>query len=170
LLRLLPELAFRLAIGAGATYGAWRYLGEFWPVVVPIWGVLLAKPIIELVPALLRALREDVFAEWQGRYYAFDGHHIRVLDIEGKPWIVDADLVRSLGQRMSPPLRERLRKTLDATEYDRLPATRLWGFSERGALKFLAQRQDPQALKLKLWLEREVYFVWHKRAERAATR
>ena len=169
MLRFLADLALRLAICAGATYGAWRYLGEFWPVVVPIWGVLLAKPIIEIVPAYVRALREEVFAEWQGRYYAFDGHHVRVLDVDGEPWIVDTDLVRSLGQRFSPRLRERLRKTLDAAEYDRLPDTRLWGFSERGALKYLERRQDPQAMKLKLWLEREVYLVWHKRAEREAT-
>jgi len=166
---LLLHLSLRIAIGAAATYAAMGLLGASWPVVAVIWGALLARPVIEFVPALVRSARDAALREWEGRYYAFESAQVRVIEVGGEPWIVDADAFRALGVRTTRRTRAVLTATFDPMEYARIPGTRQWGFSARGVLRYLEKREDRQATKFRLWLEREVFFPWRRRRERAAS-
>ena len=165
----LPNLLLRIAVGAAATYAALRLLGAAWPAVAVIWGALLARPVIEFFPGLVRSARHAALREWEGRYYAFESAQVRVLDVDGEPWIVDADAFRALGVPTTRRTRAVLAATLGAAEYGPIPGTRHRGFSERGVLRYLEKREDRQATKFGLWLEREVFLPWRRRRDRAAS-
>lgn len=164
---LLLNLLLRVAIGAAATYAAMRLLGASWPVVAVIWGALLARPVIEFFPALVRSARHAALREWEGRYYAFESAQVRVIEVDGAPWIVDADAFRALGVRTTRRTRAVLAATFGPADYAPIPGTPHRGFSERGVLRYLERREDRQATKFRLWLEREVFGPWRQRRERA---
>jgi prophage antirepressor-like protein len=117
----------------------------------------------------VRTLHHGALQEWQGGYYAFDGRQVRVVDVGRTPWVVDVDAFVSLGIERVARTRELLKRTFDVIEYAPIPGTQVWGFSEAGLRKYLANRQDVRARKFRLWAEREVYFPWYRRDERPAT-
>lgn len=158
-------LAGRLAIGLAASWFLLYTQGAIGLVfAAPIWGLLLARPIIEGVPTLIGGLRRSAYTNWEGEVHTFETHSLRVRDVGGYVWIVDGDLLAVLGEKPSDTRRRRA----DGAFHAPIPDTRLWGWSEAGVIKLLTGSRHPDAHKLRLFLERQVFLPARKRRERAA--
>jgi hypothetical protein len=79
---------------------------------------------------------------------------------------VDVDLLSVLGEEPS----EQSRRRADPARYAQLPDNGLWGYSEDGAIALLAASRHVDAHKLRLYLERQVFFPARKKREEAAIR
>jgi len=161
---MLIGLITRVVIGSAITWALYSMQGLLGLVfAAPAWGVLLAKPILDLVPELVGGLRSSAFPDWKGDVYTFDTHQLRVCSVGGYPWIVDGDLLAALGDKPGQTQRRRA----DAAYHAQIPETNLWGISESGAIKLLKAHRHPDAHRLRLFLERQVFLPARKRRERA---
>jgi hypothetical protein len=159
---LFIELAVRAAICVAVTWFLWQGSGAIGLVLAAlIWGLLMAKPILELVPMLVREMKRSAWSEWDGDVIVFETYRLRVRSVAGYPWIVDDDLLAVLGKQGSDAERRRS----DPANRAHLPGTKLWGYSEGGALKYLSSSRHPDAHKLRLLLERQVFLPARKRRE-----
>jgi hypothetical protein len=157
-------LTLRVLIGLEITWLLYYMQGAFGLVfAAPVRGALLAKPILEVISTFTRGLRASAFADWAGEVITFETHRLRIALVGGYPWIVDRDLLAVLGEKPSDALRRRY----DAALCAQIPDTKLWGFSEAGATKLLTASRHPDAHKLRLLLERQVFLPARKRRERA---
>ena len=96
-------------------------------------------------------------------YYQFANVQIRLMEVGRELWVVDADLLRVIGEK--PTLM--LESLYDVHEYDRIPDTKLHGFSPEGAEKVLLNSTHLEARRMLMWLQREVY-KQHKRKQEVA--
>jgi hypothetical protein len=161
---LLLTIALRLAACFAVSYLAYREVGPTTMMLtLPLWGAALARPIIEGVPALLRWAGHLHLQAWEGRYYEFDGRQVRVVTIRDTLWFAEPDVVAILG--WAP---ETLRRKLGRNEYGPLGEGRLMGFPEQALGRLLDGDASPQALRFRLWMEREVIFPHRERLRRGA--
>lgn len=123
------------------------------------WGAAgakyFARDIIEIIPAISRAGRRSAHEKWHGRYYTFHGAQIRLCLVEGKVWIVEAD-VRAI---LSPAANEREQRLM-GPEYALIDGTGLMGYSATGLLRLIdvrLMRRGGKAdmKKFRHWLEAE---------------
>jgi hypothetical protein len=156
------ELAIRIALGSLVTWLFYASSGAGGLVfAAPVWGLLLAKPILELIPMLARGTKRLAWSE-DGEVIAFGSHRLRVRYVAGYPWIVDEDLLAVLGKEGSDTVRRRA----DPANCAQLPDSSLWAYSEAGAVKYLSSSRHPDANKLRLLLERQVFLPARKKRER----
>ena len=161
----LIELAVRVAIGSAVTWFLFKGSGLLGLVfAAPLWGVLMAKPILELLPMLVSGAKRSAWGDRDGEVITFESHRLRIRLVADYPWIVDQDLLAVLGEAPS----ETARRRADPANCARLPDSKLWGYSESGAVKYLSASRHPDANKLRLLLERQVFFPARKRRERGA--
>jgi len=159
---LLIELTVRASIGFLATWLLYKGSGAIGLVfAAAVWGLLMAKPIVELVPMLVRGMRRSAWSEWHGDVIVFEHHRLRVHSVAGHPWIVDEDLLAVLGKEASDTMRRRA----DPAHCAQLPDSKLWGYSEAGALKYLSSSRHKDAQKLRLLLKRQVFLPARKKRE-----
>jgi hypothetical protein len=146
--------AIRLALAAAILWAVFHYIGLI-PMVIatPIAGALLAKPLLEAGGNWFHWARKQPYAEWHGRYYEFAGTQIRMFEVGKELWVLDADLLRVIGEEPSLMLES----IYDVHQYDDIPDTRLKAFSPEGAEKVLAASTHHEAKRMLLWLQREVY-------------
>jgi hypothetical protein len=119
-----------------------------------IWVPALVRPLVELSIVAYDGMRALVWAGESGRYYAFGGQQIRVIDVNGEPWIVEADVfllidpatVRHINWRKLPP-----------EHYGQIPDTSFKGFSEAGIARLLGEKNDPESRRVRQWLNRDVF-------------
>jgi hypothetical protein len=160
---MLIELAARIGLGSIVTWFLYHRSGAAGLVfAAPLWGVLLAKPILQLVPALVRGAKRSA---WGGRdtdVVAFGAHRLRVRYVAGYPWVVDQDLLAVLGEASSDAVRRRA----DPANCAQLPDSALWALSERGVVSILSSSRHPDANKLRLLLERQVFLPARSKRER----
>jgi hypothetical protein len=157
---MLIEFAVRAAIASLLTWFLYEGSGAIGLVLAATaWGVLMAKPIVELVSMLVSEAKRSAWGEWDGDVVAFENYRLRVQSVAGFPWIVDEDLLAVLGQTASDTTRRRANPANCA----QLPETKLWGYSETGALKCLYASRHPDAHKLRLLLERQVFLPARKK-------
>ena len=166
---LMKSLLIRIALCAGATAACYFILisifGSFgqssektalWAMALAassvIWGVALARPLVEMASAAYNGLRWLVWRKEQGRWYEYDGRRLRVFTLEGAPWIAVRDIAaamawENLEQRCGRMPPEQCRVVEDEN---------LLCLSESGIQALFAKRTEPQALRFGLWLERNV--------------
>jgi hypothetical protein len=150
----LLNIILRLAACFTVSYLAYRQIGPTTMMLtLPLWGAALARPVIEGVPALLRWAGHLHLQAWEGRYYEFDGQQVRVVTIGETLWFAEPDVVAILG---GTP--EALRSKVGRNEYGPLGEGRLMGFPEQALSRLLNGDARPQALRFRLWMEREVIF------------
>ena len=124
---------------------------------------MLSKPIIGWSGEIADFFTRQPFTKWQGIYYEFAHVQIRMMEVGRELWVVDADLLRVIGEK--PTLM--LESLYDVHEYDAIPNTKFHGFSPEGAEKVLLKSTHFESKRMLLWLQREVY-KQHKRKQEVA--
>lgn len=161
---VLATLALRSGLCALVSWLAWRTAGATGFVTsLALWGLALARPLIDLAGELHRTMREAVWGGLEGRHHSFRGVPVQVLeDDDGRCWIRVADVRRIVGftagdgaLALSYPQGWRL--------FGRPPQPHL---STEALLAHLGKEAAPVALKFRHWVEREVDFPARRRRER----
>lgn len=115
------------------------------------------RAVIGGVSWLKHLAERHALEEWQGNYYSWNNRQMRFIEARDKFWIVAADLIQAAGLKYNVELKRRL--PLSYPGYRQIPDTNWMGFDQDAALSFLQGKQhnNPEIIKLKLWLEREVF-------------
>jgi len=149
------SLALRLAVCLLLSWGIGRLLGVFGLLIsLPLWGRAFAPELLEMGSWAYRSLRGLALRDVSGRYYVFKGHSLRVLEDELEPrrWLLLDDLARALDEPISASAL-RLRHPEGLRQF----GSQLY-LSDDAALAHLAERHSPRSARLRLWVEREVWF------------
>ena len=64
-----------------------------------VWVFAFVRPAFALTGLLADTVRALLWRNENGRYYAFDGQRIRVVVVEGEPWVAEADVLKVLGRK-----------------------------------------------------------------------
>src|SRR5260221_13108876 len=66
---------------------------------VPIIGVAIARPLVDLFHEGLGWLSAQPLEKWRGNYYEFGGVHVRVFEDDGALWFAAKDVITATGIR-----------------------------------------------------------------------
>ena len=171
-LRFSLGVIARLGAAAGFSYIAYKLGGGHKEGLVllvlsaPIWGVLLAKPILELVKSYVDFAKQQPYIPWQGHYYEFQGRQIRIFEDDGLLWFVDRDVLRVLDKEPTSAMRI----AYGEVDYKPIGETGMMAFSDRVVVRVVSLIRHPEAGKFKFWIEREVIAPHHKKREIAGLR
>lgn len=128
-----------------------------------VWVFAFVRPMIGLMGLLADAVHAQRWSGENGRYYAFDGQKIRVVVVEGEPWVAEADVLKVLGTKA---LRHVNWKKMPADEYGEIAGADLKGFSEKGVEKLFTGKSDASSLRFRKWLIGDVFFPFRRARER----
>jgi hypothetical protein len=146
------SLALRLALVAAAVAAVYGWQGVIAALVVGCLGALaLARPIVEVASDARHTLRRAALGDLQGRFYAFHGRPLQVLeDDDHRRWVRVNDVRAIVG----------FTTTDGALALSYPSGFRRIGeagyLSDEALLVHLAREPAPAALKLRHWAEREV--------------
>lgn len=150
---LLLQIALRTAACALPTYAVWRFMGTIALVVcAPLFGVALARPILDLLAGLGAATKQAALAPLAGRHYEHHGTTIDIVEDEShRRWISLADARRVIATLPR-----------DAVMQLQFPqACRADGglrISAEALHAYLRKSTDPASIRFRNWLEREVIY------------
>lgn len=159
-------LAWRIVACAGVSAALWIYLGA--AVAVPsavLWGVALARPLMELTTGLAQGLRAVAYRDVEGHYYMHAGQPVEVLETDDARWLRAAALQRLLGDTNREDVFAR-RFGPGASRDGRRGRVYL---RDEAVLAYLAQSSQAMSARrngLRLFVEREVIDP-HRRRRRA---
>ncbi|HEY3635680.1 MAG TPA: hypothetical protein VGK95_11560 [Caldimonas sp.] len=165
---VVATIAVRVAACSLLSWAVWRWFGLA-PMVgtVPLFGIALAKPLIDLASEVHRAMNHAHWRDVQGEHYAFHGRPVRVLeDVEHVRWVRLADVRAIVGFTATdgalavayPDGVRRLGRPAEAYLRD------------EALLAHLAKERSPEALRLSTWVDREIVFPARRERERLGIR
>jgi len=154
---LLVRLALSSAGCALFTWIGWK-LGRLpWALVAfvfstPLFGVAVARPLVELAHEGLSWLWRQPLDAWSGRYYEFNGVHVRVLEDAGRLWFCADDVVMACELRVVAAALPGLRRVeglscLSLEAFEALHGT----------------HPDHELGRFLLWARREVVTPWERK-------
>jgi len=154
------SVLFKLALGGVSVALAWWVVGGTAGIALGLLislralGQALAPDLMALIATMWRGLRSLAFRPVQGRFYQFKGHRIRVEDddILRQRWLALDDLATALGSPM--PAVSLRRRWPDGVRQQRDGIYVL----DDVALAWLGEQRDDRAGRLRLWVEREVWY------------
>lgn len=149
------SLLFRLAVCGAVTVLLWWASG--WAgllVALMLWARAFAADLVAFGEVLGRGLKQLAFRPVQGRFYAFKGHRVRVLDDELLPqrWIALDDLATALEAPIPAAVLRRRQAQALREQRDGLYAL------DEVALAWLREQRGDRAGRLAHWVEREVWY------------
>lgn len=162
--RIVLSTALRIALAAAISTFAFYKVNWLAAILsIPVWGVLLAKPVVEFAETYFDFARKQPYQAWNGHYYAFEGTQIRVFEDldEATLWFCDADILKVLGKVPEPSYRI----AYPPPRYRLLPGTQLWAFSEDAVIDVVSHIRHPDMGKFRFWLDRQVIAPYRKRQE-----
>ena len=166
--RIVATIALRLAICVAVSWAIWRWFGL--ASMVPslaLFGILLARPLVDLAGALRDGVKHVQLAAVEGRHYAFRGRAVQVLDDpDRRRWVRLADVRAIVGFTASDG-------ALAISYPDgvrRLGRSAEPHISEEALLAHLRKERAPEAARLRVWVEREVVFPARLERERLGIR
>lgn len=155
MLKILLRIAIGLVLGCAATWLFWRFFEGPVALVIaaPLFGVLLARPIIDLVAESSYAGKAAALSGLHGRYFSHRGIRIDIAqDDDAGRWVLasgvrkvvpglprDEVLVKQFGERTG---------TVEGFEGFRIRADAL--------AEYLQKSTDTSSLKFREWLDRTV--------------
>lgn len=161
---LAASIALRLGICLLVSWAVWRWGGAAAMVsTLPLFGILLARPLIDLASAIRHGMKQAQLAEVEGRHYAFRGRRIEVVeDVDRRRWVRLADVRAIVGFTASdgalaisyPDGVRRLGRAAEAH------------VSDEALLAHLLKERSPEAARLRAWVEREIVFPARRERER----
>jgi hypothetical protein len=157
-------LVIRLAVCVAAAWLAFRFLGAVGLAVSAVlFGILLARPLIELASAVRHAIRVQAWRPVEGHHWAYHGVPVQVLeDADHRRWILASDVRRIVGTSMS----NGALALSYPTGFRSLGKPAEPHFSDEALLAHLAKHNSAQALKFRHWVEREIAFPARRLRER----
>ena len=166
--RILVTISLRLAVCLGISWAVWRWFGPAQMVpTLGLFGVALARPLIDLAGALRHGMKQVQLAAVEGRHYAFRGRAVQVVDdADQRRWVRLADVRAIVGFAASDG-------ALAVTYPDgvrRLGRPAEPHLSEEALLAHLVKERAPEAARLRLWVEREIVFPARRERERLGIR
>jgi hypothetical protein len=166
--KLAVRLAIRLMLCLALTGLAWRGWGA---VGLLAGGLLLAlllpRPLLDLAFELRRWLRERRWRELEGRYYAYRGHPVLVLeDVSHCRWVRVADVREIVGTTAS----EGALSLTYPNGFRWMGAPGQAYLSDEALLVHLAKESGTKANRFRRWAEREVVFPARRVRERLGIR
>ena len=130
-------------------------------------GILLARPLIDLAIGSYQAMRRANWRELEGRHYAFKGRTVHVIqDADYQRWVRVADIRAIVGFTASDAA---LQVTYPAG-WRMLGRPPLPHLSDEALLVHIAKERSPEAVRLRLWIEREIVFPARRERERHGIR
>lgn len=162
------RIVLRVTLCAALSWCVWRVLGLA-PMVAtaPLWGLALAKPLIDLASDARHRMRRHVWKPLEGRHFVFRGMPLQVLeDADHRRWVRAADVRRIVGRTA----------TDGALALTYPNGWRAFGqpaephFSDDALIAHLAKESSPQALRFRHWAEREIAFPAQRLRERLGIR
>jgi hypothetical protein len=160
---VLRTLALRLALCGCATALVWRLGAGPRIATIALYGLLLAKPLIDLASELRHQYRRLHWRDVQGRHYSFRGRPIDVqVDVDHRRWVRLADVRAAVGFTAGDAA---LRVTYPGAwrVFGRPPQPYL---REDALVIHLAKERNAAALKFRRWAEREIAFPGRRERER----
>ncbi len=154
------SVLFKLCVGGAIAGGLWWWVGGTGGallgllVVLRVLGQALAPDLVALSGTLWRSLRGLAFRPVQGRFYQYKGHRIRVQDDDllRQRWLALDDLETAWGTPLpAAALRRRWPEGL------RQQADGVYALDDV-VLVWLGEQRDDRAGRLRLWVEREVWY------------
>jgi hypothetical protein len=167
------EAIFNVVVrgGACAALAWWLHRAGF-PLTVllsigAVAGIVLARPLLDLAIEIYQAMRRANWRELEGRHYAFKGRTVHVVvDADHQRWIRLADIRAIAGFTASDA----------ALQVTYLAGWRLLGrpavahLSDEALLVHIAKERTPEAVRLRIWIEREIVFPARRERERHGIR
>ena len=158
-------IAIRLAGCCAIAWLAWRWFGAAGLVYsAPLFGVALARPIVDAVSAWLRLARRIAVGDVEGRHYAHRGTAIDIVEDAGHVrWLRTDDVRRVIEGLPGDALLARLYPDgirIDAPRH----AARI---SAEALANYLGKSTAPTARRFARWLERDVAYAARRLRERA---
>jgi len=167
-IRIVATIALRLALWVGSSVAVWRWFGlaTMVPTLV-LFGILLARPLLDLAGALRDGMKQVQLAAVEGRHYAFRGRAVQVLDDpDRRRWVRLADVRAIVGFTASDG-------ALAISYPDgvrRLGRPAQPHISEEALLAHLLKERAPEAARLRVWVEREIVFPARREREQLGIR
>ena len=169
MIKPLLEIVLRGGACAALAWGL-RQLGFPLAVLLSIGalaGIVLARPLIDLAIEIYQAMRRANWRELEGRHYAFKGRTVHVVeDADYRRWVRLADIRAIAGFTASDAA---LQVTYPAG-WRLLGRPALPHLSDEALLTHIAKERTPEAVRLRLWIEREVVFPARRERERHGIR
>lgn len=158
-------IAWRLACCAAVTYAAWRFGGAITAVAtLPLIGILLASPLIDLAGHLRHQLRAIAWRDLEGRHHEFQGIPVQVFEDAGHHrWVSIADVRRILGSSTSDEVLARLYPD----GWRRIGKPARLCLCDESLLMHLAKTSTPLGGRFRQWVERDIAFPARRLRERA---
>jgi len=165
---ILFRIAWRFALCAGVAWLAGRAggMGAFLGT-LPLFGIALARPLIDLASELRHATRAAVWRPLEGRHFAYRGTPVQVLeDDDHRRWVRAADVRAIVGYTASH----------GALALTYPSGWRTMGhpaephFSDEALIAHLMKEGAPEALRFRHWAEREIAFPAQRLRERLGVR
>ncbi len=152
--RLLWQIVLRTAAAGAVTWLVWRWLGAVGlAVCAPLFGVLLARPLIDLAGEMTHGTRALALRDVQGHHYAFKGRWLHVVEDDDEVRWVRASHLRKVlaglpsGARLLHLWPERARRLGRRGEVY---------LADEAVLEMLARSTSAEALRFRVWVEREL--------------
>lgn len=165
---VLLRIAVRVALCVAVSWVLWRYLGLATAVAsAPLYGIALARPLLDLASELRHQTRAAVWRPLEGRHFVYRGTPLQVLEDDAhRRWVRAADVRRVLGHGASDAALA-LRYPNGWRSYGR-PAEA--HFSDDALIAHLAKASSPEALRFRRWAERVIAFPARRQRERLGIR
>lgn len=155
---------FTAALGATGQASQTRIVWAFTIVASGVvWVFAFVRPAFELMGLLADAVHALRWRDENGRYFSFDGQKIRVVVVNGEPWVAETDVFKVLDPKA---LRHLHWQKMPADEYGEISGADLKGFSEKGVEKLFTGKSDASSLRFRKWLIGEVFFPFRRARER----
>lgn len=160
MLHLIANLTFRLLLCAVIAYLAWRQAEVIGLVFSSlVFGLALSSPILELVSHLKHSIKYGVFSNINGRHYEFQNTAIDIIEDDNHEcWLSLKDIRRIIEGFPRDSVVAKIYPD-DFMIDKKLGGTRL---SAKALVNYLQNSSNVTAIKLKLWIEREVIFPSEK--------
>lgn len=152
----MRSLLLRLSACCAVAWLAWRVLGPVGLVYSSVlFAISVAGPLLDGVFKLRRLWRVLSYRHLEGRYRAYRGQEIDVLDdIDGRLWLCLSDVRKVLpGLRRDESLRSLLGDAVQA-----LPPDKRWRIEAQALVDYLGATLDPDTAKFRRWVDRTLIF------------
>jgi len=167
-MQLALTFALRIAVCMAVSWVAWRIGGVIGVMSsVTLVGLLLARPLLDLMRAIRTRLREEAYRPVEGRYYEFKGTPVDVIeDDDHVRWLRVSDVRKIIGRASGEAT---LRSTYPDGVSD-MGSPKLAYIRDESLLIHLARQKNARALRFAQWVEKDVAFPARRlRAVRGTT-